>query len=108
MRLESAPRLPRALGVDESAPGGDAIGRNPYALGVFSDGRLVRSEVDAVYLVAGYVAMEPLDLGTHSLQNVNRLLRGFPPLGVGKISSSWDFAFNDEFGHGRPPDAYIC
>ena len=33
------------------------------ASGVFLDGRLVRGEVDAVNLVAGYVAMEPLDLG---------------------------------------------
>jgi hypothetical protein len=52
---------------------------------VFLDGRLVRSEIDAVHLVAGYVAMKPLDLAAHSLQNVDRLLavggksHGFTP-----------------------------
>ena len=76
-------RLLRACRVEKSAHGGDAIGRKPYAPGVFLDGRFVRGEIDAVHLVAGYVAMEPLDLGTHSLQNVDRLLRDFPQLGVG-------------------------
>ena len=76
-------RLFRACGVEESAHGGDAIGRKAYAPGVLLDGRLVRGEVDAVHLVAGYVAMEPLDLWTHSLQNVDRLLGDFPQLGVG-------------------------
>jgi len=73
-------RLLRACRVDKSAHGGDAIGRNAYAPGVFLDGRLVRSEVDAVHLVAGYVAMEPLDLVPHSLQNANRLLGDFPAI----------------------------
>ena len=53
---------------------GDAIGGKAYASGMFLNGRLVRGEVDAIHLVAGYVAMEPLDLGTHSPQNVDRLL----------------------------------
>ena len=75
--------LLRACWVEESAHRRDAIGRKSYALGVFLDGRLVRSEVDAVHFVAGYVAMEPLNLGTHPLQNVDRLLGDFPQLGVG-------------------------
>ena len=71
------------------------------------DGCLVGGEVDAVHLVASNVAMEPLDLGTHSFQNVDRLLGDFPQLGLGEISSSRDFAFDDEFGHGRSPNALI-
>jgi len=54
---------PRLSG-HESAHGGDAIRGNAYALGVFLDCRLVGREVDTVHLVAGYVAMEPLDFGT--------------------------------------------
>ena len=79
----SASGLPRDCRVNKSAHGGDAIGGNPYSPGVLLDGCIVGGDVDAVDLVAGYVAMEPLDLGAHSLQNVHRLLRDFPQLGVG-------------------------
>ena len=61
----------RSCGVDQSSYGGDAVGGNAYAPGMLSDGRIVRSEIDAVDLVAGYVAMEPLDRGAHGLQNVD-------------------------------------
>jgi len=74
---------------------------------VFLDGRIVAGEVDAVHLVAGYVAVGRLDLGTHRLQNVDRLLGDFPQLGVGSISGSWDFAFDDKFGHG-PLEVHRC
>ena len=73
----------RACRVEKPTHGGDAIARNAYEPSVFLDGRLVRGEVDTVHLVAGYVAMEPLDLVTHSLQNADRLLGDFPPLGLG-------------------------
>jgi hypothetical protein len=95
--------LLRACRVEEAANGGDAIGRKACAPGMFLNARLVRCEVDAVHLVAGDVAMEPLDLGTHSLQNVDRLLGDFPQLGVGQIPSSGDFAFNDIFRHACNP-----
>ncbi len=64
----------RSCRVDQSADGGDAIRREASPACVFPDRRFVRSEVDAVHLVTGYVAMEPVDLGTHSLKNVDRLL----------------------------------
>ena len=76
-------RLLRGGRIDESAHGRDAIGRKACAPGVLLDGRFVGSEVDAVHLVASYVAMEPLDSGTHFLQNHDRLLGDFPQLGVG-------------------------
>ena len=64
-------RSRRTCGVDQSSYGGDAVGGNAYPPGMLSDGRIVRSEIDAVDLVAGYVAMEPLDRGAHCLQNVD-------------------------------------
>src|ERR1700733_1968724 len=76
-------RLLRACRFKQSAHGGDTTGGKTYAFGVFLDGRFVRSEIDAVHLVAGDIAVEPLDLGTHSLQDVDRLLGDFAPLGVG-------------------------
>jgi len=88
----------RACRVEKTAHGGDAVGGNAGSLGMFSDGRLVRSEVNAVHLVAGYVAVEPLDSG-HSLEDIDRLLGKFPQLSVGKTSRTWDFPFDDEFRH---------
>jgi hypothetical protein len=35
-------------------------------------------------------------------------LGDFPQLGVGQIPRSRDFAFDDEFWHGRTPYAHIC
>ena len=57
-------RLFRACRIDQSAYGGDAIGRNAHSPGVFLDDRLVRGEINAVHLIASYVAMKPLDLWT--------------------------------------------
>src|ERR1700737_4991828 len=107
---EVSKRLLRGCRVDKPAHGGDAIGRKTYASGMFLDGRLVWRKIDAVHLVAGYVAMEPLDLRTHPLQNVGRLLGDFTQLAVGYISGSRDFAFDDELGHGSPrcPQMLAC
>src|ERR1700693_1759282 len=88
--------------VDKSAHSGDSIGRNADTLGVFVDDRFVGGKIDAVHLVAGYVTMEPLNLGTQPLQNLDRLLRDFPQLGFGQTSCPWDFPFNDELWHGTP------
>jgi hypothetical protein len=92
-------RLLRARRIEKPSNGGDPIGRKAYASGVLLDGRLVGGEVDAIHLVAGHVTMEPLDLGTHSLQNVDRLLGDFPQLSVGETSGARDFAFDYKFGH---------
>ncbi len=75
--------LLRTGGIKKSANGGDAIGRKTYSLSVFMDNCLVGGEVDAIHFVASNVAMEPLDLRTHTFQNVNRLLSDFPQLGIG-------------------------
>ena len=64
------------------------------------DARLDRS-VAIKILPAAFSAES--DLGTHSLQNADRLLGDFPQLCIGQISGSWNFTFDDEFGHGRLP-----
>ena len=71
-------RLSSYCRVEKSPHSGDAVGRDTYALSVFLDDSLVRGEVDAVHLIAGYIAMEPLDLGPQSFQNLDRLLGDFP------------------------------
>ena len=72
------PPLFSACRVEKSPHSRDAVGRKAHALGVFLNDSFIRGEVDAVHFVAGYIAMEPLDLGPQSLQNVDRLLRDFP------------------------------
>ena len=108
MRRRLSKRLLCGRRIDESAHRGDAIGRKADAPGVLLDGRLVWGEIDAVHLVAGYVAMQPLNMGAHFLQNLERLLRDFPKLDVGEISRSRNFTFDDKLGHGRPADVHRC
>src|SRR5580693_2055727 len=88
-------------GVDQPAHGSDAIARKTLALGVLLDTGLVRSEINAVHFVAGDITVEPLNLRTHSLQHADGLLGKFAQLGVGQLSGSGNFAFDDEFGHER-------
>jgi hypothetical protein len=97
----------RAGRVEKTAHSGDAVGGNACSLRVFSDSRLVGGEVNAVHLVAGYVAMEPLDSG-HSLEDVDRLLGNFPQLRVGQLSCSRNFPLDDEFRHRGPQDFERC
>ena len=99
-------RLLRACRVEKAAHGRDPVGGKAYSLRVFSDRRLILGQVDAVHLVAGYVAVEPLD-SRHPIENVNRLLGKFPQLNVGKTSRSRNFPFDDKFRHG-PPDFERC
>lgn len=75
--------LGRAGRVEEPAHGGNSIGRNARASGVFLDGGLVRREIDAVDFVTGYVTLEPADLGTHFLESFDRPLSNLTPLRVG-------------------------
>jgi hypothetical protein len=91
----------RACRVEKTAHGRDPVGGKAYSPRVFLDGRLVGGEVNAVHLVAGYVAMEPLD-PRHSLENVDRLLGNVPQLSVGKTPRSRNFPFDDEFRHDSP------
>src|SRR6266850_1859428 len=73
----------RSCRVDQSADGGDAIRREASPSRVFPDRRLVWSEVHAIELVSGDVAMQPLNRRTHSIENIHRLLRDFAHLGIG-------------------------
>jgi hypothetical protein len=58
------------------------IGGKAYAPGLFLDGRFVRGEVDAVHLVAGYLTVEPPDVGPILRQNLDRRLGHLWQLGV--------------------------
>ena len=61
-------RLGRCGWVDHAADFGDFVGREAAEAGVLADDRFVFGEVDAKGLVAGDVALDPLDVGTELLE----------------------------------------
>src|SRR5271166_2451994 len=68
-REETWRRLFRGSGVNEPPHGRYAIRRNASPPCMFSDGVFVRSEVHTIDLVAGNVALQPLNLRPHSFEN---------------------------------------
>jgi hypothetical protein len=80
--------------------GRDAIRGKAYTPRMFLDGGLVRGEINAIHFVTGHIAMQPLDLRSHTPQHFDRLLGNFPQLGVRQIAGTGDFAFDYKLGHG--------
>jgi hypothetical protein len=70
-------------GVNETANGADTVCGKANAFGMFLDGGFVRSEIDAVDLVASDVTVEPLDFWAHAFQNVDGFLGDFAQLRIG-------------------------
>ena len=66
--------------------------------GVVADGLLVGSDIDAVDLVVGDVAFEPLDAGK-SADNAAGFLGNGVEVGGGEFAGSGEFAFDKIFGH---------
>src|ERR1700722_5735431 len=98
----SEPRAWRLLadgGVDDRSYLGDAIGREAALLGMGANGGLVRRDVDAVDLVVGDVAVQPLDLGAQLTQHSARRLRDGLQLGGRKLARIGDFALDHVLWH---------
>src|SRR5262245_13330898 len=77
----------------EGAPDlGDPVGREAAALGVGTDQLLAGRDVDAVQLVIGGIALQPLDLGAEPAQDLDGLsghglaLLGRPTPDSGNVS----------------------
>jgi|HubBroStandDraft_4_1064222.scaffolds.fasta_scaffold296455_2 hypothetical protein len=92
-------RLLRSRWIDEPPHSRDAIGRDTDFLRVFPDQSFVGSEVHAIDLVAGDVALQPLNFGAHLPENLNGFAREFLDFGVRKISGSGDFPLDDKLRH---------
>src|ERR1700722_5124652 len=91
----------RISGLKQAAHCGYAIRRNSSALGMFADHRFVRREVDAVDLVAGHVAVQPLNVVPQAANRSHRPLRYFTELSVAEITDTGNVAFDYEFRHGE-------
>jgi len=87
-------------GVDYCADERDVVGGEAAHLGVFVDGGLVGCDVDAVDLVAGDEALDPLELGADGGDDAAGFLGDGLELVGGEVAGSGDLALDDEFGHG--------
>src|SRR6516165_6312072 len=86
--------------INESANSGNPIDGNTYSAGMFPDTVLIWREVNAVNLVLGHIAVEPLYLRPHFLQCLQGAQRYFTDLVFCQRSGAGYFTFDHELGHG--------
>jgi len=98
-RRRMEPGLLRGRGVDEPTHGGNAVGREASALGVFANGGFVGSKIDAIEFVAGDIALQPLNFWTHGPENREGLARGFLQFRIGEISQPRYFPLDHKLRH---------
>src|SRR5213593_1322514 len=72
-RLKSLP-YSALVGVDDCFDFGNAVGREAALLRVFPDQLLVRRYIHTINLIAGDVALDPLDFRPELIQNRTRFL----------------------------------
>ena len=96
-------RLLGGCRVDETSHCGYPISRKATPLRVFSNRRLIRGNVHAVDFVAGNVALQPLNLGPHSLNNRHRPSRDLLKFSVRQITRSRYFSLNQKLRHSVAP-----
>src|SRR5258706_339990 len=98
-------RAGRGVRLDPHSASGFALDLGPAVcwkaalLGVLANHRFVRSDVDAVDLVPGNVALHPLNLRTQVAQDAARLLGDSMKLLGGKRSRSGNLTLDHILGH---------
>src|SRR5512136_1742006 len=80
--------------IDDPLHFGDAVGREPPLPGMLENHILVWRDVDAVYLVVGDKALDPLDLRAEPLENAARFLRYGLQCLSGQLPRPRQFPFN--------------
>src|SRR6516164_1772310 len=86
--------------INEPANSGNPINGNTHSAGMFPDAVLIWREVNAVNLVLGHIAVEPLYLRPHFLQCLQGAQRYFTDLVFCQSSGAGYFTFDHELGHG--------
>ena len=87
-------------GVDDAADLSNRVRWESPLSGMFPDEILVRRNVDAVDLVSGDIAVDPLNLGTEPAEDAAGGFGDGFELVVREFSSAGDFALDDVLGHG--------
>src|SRR6185437_6191719 len=94
-------RLAHVRGIDEPAHGRHPIRGDTYAACVLADCILIRREVHAGNLVFGDVAVEPLDLRPHVLQDLEGPQGERADLRFRQLSGARHFSLDDVLRHDR-------
>src|SRR5208282_5686485 len=82
---------------------GDTVGWKAALPGVLPYGFYVRSQVNAIYLVVGHEAFDPLDLRPQLTQHSARLLRNRLQLFPCQLSCTGNLPFDDILWHASSP-----
>lgn len=86
--------------IDDRRDNADAVYGEAAEFGVAADGGLVGGDVDAVDLVFGNVAVDPLDVRSEGSEHVAGLLTDRLQLAWREAAGSSDIPLDQEFGHG--------
>lgn len=85
--------------IDDRRHNADAVYGEAAEFGVAADGCLIGGDVDAVDLVFGDVAVDPLDLRSEGAEHVAGLLADGLKLAWREAAGSSDIPLDQEFGH---------
>lgn len=99
----SSLRLFGSAGIYESTHRRYSIRRNAGSYCMFANRRLVWGKINAVNFVARYVALQPLNLWSHSPQDCHRLPGDLLNFCIGKISRARNFSLDYVFRHVDSP-----
>jgi hypothetical protein len=86
--------------IDDGFHLGDGIGWKAALGGMIADHLLIGGIVDAVNLVAGDIAVDPLDLGAKGAEHSAGSLGDSLELIGGQLPRAGDLAFDNVLGHG--------
>src|SRR5882672_10184177 len=96
-------KLLSGRGIDDRRDRRNAICGKAALLRVLANRLFIWSDIDAINLVSGDVALKPLDLRTHPAQDATRLLRDRLELCGRKLSGARDLSFNYVLRHNGSP-----
>ena len=89
----------RGRRVNQPPHSGDPVGGKPRSLRMFLNGHFIRSQVNAINLVARYIAVQPLNLGPQFLQNLHGSLRSRADFTIRHISDIGYVTLDHKLGH---------
>src|SRR5438034_183423 len=87
-------------GIDDVLDLGDPVGGEAALLRVLAHQLLARRHVHAIDLVAGHVALHPLDLRAEALEHAARFFGDGAQLLRGELAGAGDLALDEVLGHG--------
>src|SRR5579872_4142880 len=96
VRRTSGGSLPRrGARIDDRGYLRNAVCRESALAGVLTDTLLIGGFVKTIHAIAGYVTMDPFDVGAHPVQDAARFLCDRLQFVLGKVSRSRDVALDD-------------